>query len=159
MIGLIISILIVAVLFVKFHHRLTPNQILHIWIFSFAFHQCFDVFVLIKHHGYWYFTKEIEWKGLIPYVFLVPPVNIAFLNQYPFHQGLMKRIGYIGIWSISIFLYEVLTLLPEPWGYFHYGWWKLWYSLLLDPILLIILLLYYQLIRRLENAGVRAGNK
>jgi hypothetical protein len=146
----------VTVLFVKFHHRLTPNQILHIWIFSFAFHQCFDVFVLIKHLGYWYFTKEIEWQGLIPYLLLVPPVNIMFLNQFPYNKSLIKKVSYILIWTIGIFLYELLTLLPEPWGYFHYGWWKWWLSLLLDPVLLLVLLFYYQLVRRVEKAGKTA---
>jgi hypothetical protein len=44
-----------------------------------------------------------------------------------------------------------LTLLPEPWGYFHYGWWKLWHAAILDPILLLILLGFYKLICKLER--------
>ncbi|MED1203071.1 hypothetical protein [Heyndrickxia acidicola] len=156
MIGLLISVLIAAYLFMKFHARLTPNQILHIWVFSFAFHQWFDVVVLIKHQGYWYFSKEaIEWKGLIPYIFLVPPINIVYLNQFPFQKSLLRKVFYIFLWTICIFLYELFTLLPEPWGFFHYGWWKWWYSILLDPILLFIVLMYYHLIQRVEKAGRR----
>ncbi len=44
-----------------------------------------------------------------------------------------------------------ITLLPEPWGFFHYGWWTLWHSAILNPILLIILLGYYKWVWKIEN--------
>ncbi|MGG0305854.1 hypothetical protein ABEY43_26200 [Priestia megaterium] len=48
-------------------------------------------------------------------------------------------------------LYEMITLHPEPWGYFHYGWWNLWYSAIIDPVLLLITLGYYKWGLKLEN--------
>jgi hypothetical protein len=44
-----------------------------------------------------------------------------------------------------------LTLLPEPWGYFYYGWWNLWHSAILNPVLLLILLGYYKAVCKLED--------
>ncbi|WP_010174049.1 hypothetical protein [Bacillus coahuilensis] len=57
----------------------------------------------------------------------------------------------IGLILSIIVFYEVLALLPEPLGYFHYGWWKLKYSMLIDPILLMILIVYYKWIVKVEN--------
>ncbi|MFS0636032.1 hypothetical protein AB1K84_09005 [Mesobacillus foraminis] len=47
--------------------------------------------------------------------------------------------------------YELLPLLPEPWGYFHYGWWNLWSAAVLDPLLFYILIKFYRCIRSLEE--------
>jgi hypothetical protein len=52
---------------------------------------------------------------------------------------------------MAILVYEIISLLPEPWGYFHYGWWKLWHAAILDPILLLILLGFYKWICKLEK--------
>jgi hypothetical protein len=51
----------------------------------------------------------------------------------------------------AILLYEMITLHPEPWGYFHYGWWNLWYSAIIAPVLLLITLGYYKWGLKLEN--------
>ncbi|MGM0877938.1 MAG: hypothetical protein ACQEWV_25225 [Bacillota bacterium] len=151
MIGLIIAIIVFNIIAFKTNKNLTANQIVHIWLFTIAFHQVFDVFINFKYHGYWFFTKDIDWKGLLAYIALLPPVNMMFLNWYPFKKATLQKIRYLIFWEIAILLYEVIALLPEPWGYFHYGWWKLWYSVVLNPILLIIALNYYKLICRLEK--------
>jgi hypothetical protein len=74
-----------------------------------------------------------------------------FLNWYPFKRNTRHKIGYLVIWGIAILVYEIITLLPEPWGYFHYGWWKLWHSAIVNPILFLILLGYYKWICKAEN--------
>ncbi|WP_342399930.1 hypothetical protein NST20_01700 [Weizmannia sp. FSL W8-0676] len=48
-------------------------------------------------------------------------------------------------------MYESFALLPAPWGYFHYGWWKLHYSVVMNPVLLLILLAFFKWITHLEN--------
>lgn len=52
--------------------------------------------------------------------------------------------------SAGILIYELITLLPAPFGYFHYGWWKLGYSAIVDPVLFFILLKYYKLLCLIE---------
>ncbi|WP_027408780.1 hypothetical protein [Anoxybacteroides tepidamans] len=150
MVGL--SIAVIVFNFVAFftNRRLTKNQMAHIWTFTTSFQLLFDLYVDHKYHGYWYFTKEVDWEGLPTLTMLIPPVNIMFLNWYPFHKSLLKRFLYFVCWLIFILIYEMVTLLPEPWGYFHYGWWNLGYSALADPILLIILLSYYKWVCKLE---------
>lgn len=72
---------------------------------------------------------------------------------------MFKQLFYLVVFVICILIYELITLLPEPWGYFHYGWWKLWYAAIVDPILLLILLGYYKWICMLEMNAVRKWNK
>lgn len=150
MIGLIIAIIIVNFFAFYTNKRLTINQIVHTWMFTIAFQMNFDFFVDLEYHGYWYFTKKADWIELPTNVILVPPVNMIFLNFFPFYKSMLKKVGYFLFFLIGILLYELIALLPEPWGYFHFGWWNLGYSALLDPILLMIILGYYKWICHIE---------
>ncbi|PEI52099.1 hypothetical protein [Priestia aryabhattai] len=151
MIGLILSILVFNVLAFKTNKRFTANQIVHIWMFTIAAQHIFDVFINFKFHGYWYFTQETDWQGIFAYTVLIPPVNMLFLTYYPLAGKLTKKAAYILFWSVAVLLYEVVALLPAPWGYFHYGWWTWWYSLLLNPLLFWMVVQYYRWVCKLER--------
>lgn len=151
MIGLLIAIVIFNVLGFKTNKLLTGNQIVHIWLFTIAFQVLFDIFVEFKYHAYWYFDPGLDLRGILPHVFLIPPVNMFFLNWYPHKKGCVKKLIYLTCFVIAILIYEFITLLPEPWGYFHYGWWELRHAVILDPILLLILLSFYKWICKLER--------
>jgi hypothetical protein len=151
MVGLGLAIIIFNFIAFKTNKRLTANQIIHIWSFTIAAQAVFDTYVDARYHGYWYFSLEIDWKTVPALLLLVPPVNMMFLNWYPLKNTHLKQILYIFFWVIGILIYEVITLLPEPWGYFHYGWWNLGYSAVLDPLLLFIVLRYYKWICKAEN--------
>jgi hypothetical protein len=151
MIGLIISIILFNIIAFKTNKNLITNQIIHIWLFTVVFQQTFDIFVDFKFDGYWYFTKDIDWEGLPAHLVLLQPVNMMFLNWYPFKSSITQKVRYVFFWVIGILLYEVITLLPEPWGYFSYGWWKFYYSVVSNPILFLILLVYYKWICKLEK--------
>ncbi|MGM0921475.1 MAG: hypothetical protein ACQEWW_09670 [Bacillota bacterium] len=151
MIGLLASIFLFLTIAFRTNRNLTRNQIVHIWLFTIAFQSTFDVFVEIKYDGYWYFDKDIEWFDLLPHLFLIPPVNMMFLNWYPFKRSMYVKVFYIFFWVVGILIYESLTLLPQPFGYFNYGWWKLLYAAILDPLLFIFLLLFYKFICKLEK--------
>ncbi|GGE43567.1 hypothetical protein GCM10011391_22900 [Pullulanibacillus camelliae] len=152
MLGLFVAIIVFNLLAFKLVKHITLNEMIHIWTFTIAFQVCFDVIIELKLKGYWYFYKnKVEYIGLLPHMILVPPINVLFLNWYPFNKKLSKRMIYLGGWVIIILLYEMMTLLPRPWGYFHYGWWNFWYSIIIDPILLFILLKFYKWISALER--------
>src|SRR4051812_25064480 len=121
MIGLLLAIIIFNLIAFKTNKRITSNQIVHIWTFTIAFQLLFDIFIEFKYHAYWYFDKDIDWRGILSHVFLIPPVNMIYLNWYPYKSTWIKKLFYLIIFVIAILIYEVLTLLPEPWGYFHYG--------------------------------------
>lgn len=154
MIGFLIAILIFNTVAFSTNRRLTINQIVHIWLFTISLQTLVDVYVDIKYHGYWYFKKGIDWLAIPTIIFIVPPVNMMFLNWFPLEKSLRQRILYFSAWYFSILFYETLTLLPEPWGYFHYGWWNLGYSALVDPFLLVTLLYFYKWVCRWEKMAV-----
>jgi hypothetical protein len=158
MIGLLLAIIIFNLIAFKTNKRITSNQIVHIWTFTIALQLLFDIFIEFKYHAYWYFDKEVDWRGILPHVFLIPPVNMIYLNWFPYRSKWIKKLFYLFIFVIAILIYEVLTLLPEPWGYFHYGWWKLWHAAIIDPILLIILLVYFKWICNIEKKANIKGS-
>ncbi|WP_040207469.1 hypothetical protein [Neobacillus jeddahensis] len=157
MIGLMIAVLIFNFIALKVKKQLTRSQMVQVWIFSVSLQFVVDVFISLKYGAYWYFSKGVDWESLPAYFFLVSPVNIIFLNFYPFKAKLKKQALYMSAFVIFCLVYELVTLLPEPWGFFHYGWWKLWYSIGLNPILFLILLGYFKWICKLE--AVSHGNK
>jgi hypothetical protein len=151
MIGLALAIFIFNYIAFKTTKKLTKNQIIHIWFFTIALQQTFDLIVEFKYTGYHYFGEGVDWLGLLAHTMLIPPVNMIFLNWYPFRSGISKRLMYVIFWVLAILIYEKLTLLPEPWGYFNYDWWKLWHSAITDPILFFILIKFYRCIYNIEN--------
>lgn len=156
MIGLMVSVIIFNFIAIKTNKRLSLLQVIHIWTFTIAFQMLFDFIVEFKYHGYWYFSKNVDWIGLIPRTVLIPPVNVIFLNWYPFEKKASSRIGYVVLFVIAIILYELAALLPEPWGYFHYGWWEIGHSIIVDPIILFVLLGFYKWIVWIEE---KSGHK
>jgi len=144
MIGLIIAIITFNLLLFIFNIKFSKKQIAHIWMFTAAFQAAFDIYIDIKYQGYWYFSKSVDWASLPTYLVLVQPVNVLFLNFYPFQNCVREKIKYFVCWEVALLTYELITLLPEPWGYFHYGWWNLFYSALVNPLLLYILVTYYK---------------
>lgn len=157
MIVLSTSIIIFNLIAYKTVKRFSGNMIAHICLFTIAFQMVFDVFIDLKYAGFWYFTKGVDWIALPGYTVLIPPVNLMFLNWFPFDSSLLKGIFYVGVWELILLCYELITLLPEPWGFLHYGWWELWYSAFINPILLFILLRYYKLVLKLEEKVKRKG--
>ncbi|NRD77064.1 hypothetical protein HPT25_06080 [Bacillus sp. BRMEA1] len=151
MAGLIIAIIILNFVAFRTNKRLSKNQIIHIWAFTTVFQDSFDLFVDYKYQGYWYFTKDVDWQAVPAHFAIVPPVNMMFLNWFPFNSALLKQILYFICWDIGTVTYEFITMLPEPWGYFHYGWWKWWYSAMINPMLLLILIGYYRWICQVED--------
>ncbi|MCM3569231.1 hypothetical protein [Neobacillus mesonae] len=148
MVLFISSIILFNSITFKMKKHLTKNQVVHIWTFTMVLLSFFDVYIDQIYEGYWYFEKGIDWKNLCAYSLLIPPVNVMILNWYPW----LKKLCYLALWILFIIVYENLALLPETWGYFHYGWWKFRLSLILDPILLATLLTYFRWIRKIEKS-------
>ncbi|MFD1779157.1 hypothetical protein ACFSFW_10800 [Fredinandcohnia salidurans] len=151
---LLISILLFNYIAYK-RNKIPTHRNLSIWSFTIAFQVTFDVFIEFKYHGYWYFDKGVDWIGVLPHTLLIPPINVLLLSWFPFNSHFFKKVIYITCWTIGVLIYEGLTLLPEPWGYFHLGWWELWYDSIVVPIQILILLGYYKLICKLENEAVK----
>src|SRR4051794_22700365 len=108
MIGLILAIILVNFIAFSTNTRLSSNQIVHIWMFTIALQMNFDFYVDLEYHGYWYFTKKVDWKELPTNIVLVPPVNMIFLNFFPFKKSLVKKLSFFLLFLIGILIYEVI---------------------------------------------------
>ncbi|MEY8738398.1 hypothetical protein AB9M62_01775 [Bacillales bacterium AN1005] len=144
MIILILSIIIFNITAFSTNKHLTKSQIVHIWTFTIALQALVDLYLAVKYKGYWYFTKDVDLLYLLPITVIIPPINMMFIGWYSFSASLSNKVLYFIYWLTFMLSYEVLILLPEPWGYFNYGWWNLLYSALLYPFLLLIVLKFYK---------------
>lgn len=151
MILLMVSVIVFNVIAFRTVRGISKNKTINIWVFTCLFQIIFDVFISLKYQGYWYFSAGVDWMSIPAYLMLIPPVNLMFINWFPFNQTLIIKIIYIFIWEIFLLSYEVATMLPQPYGFFHYGWWNLWHSAVVNPFLLTILIAYYKWISKLEK--------
>jgi|GEM_PF-5572570 len=62
----------------------------------------------------------------------------------------MQHFAYIVGWALFSRGYEWTTVKA---GWFYYVSWHLWYSMLIYPFLLVILVLNYKFVRRLVERG------
>lgn len=75
MFGLIVAALLFN--FIAFTNKqLTKVQIVNIWMFTIAFQYLCDIYIIFKYHGYWYFTKGVDWESL-PAITVWYQVNIV----------------------------------------------------------------------------------
>jgi len=155
MLGLLISIFLINSIALMTVKRLKKSHAVHMCLFTVYFHLIVDLFLSYKYGGYWYFHHAIEWTDLLALTLLSPPAMLIFLDRFPFHVSFLKRLFYILIWSLILVVYEALTLLPEPWGFFRHGWWRLGYSAVLYPLLFAFALFYYRWICRIEKNEYR----
>lgn len=78
MIGLIVAIVVFNILGYVFNKELEKGQVAHGWCFTTAFLVVVDLYIDLKYHAYWYFTKGVDWASLPAALLLIPPVNIIF---------------------------------------------------------------------------------
>jgi hypothetical protein len=95
-----------------------------------------DVYLDLRFHLYGYFTKgRPDFETLIILFGLYPTFNAIYLNFFPVGK-LLKQIWYI-IGNVAFLVgYEWLTLKI---GVLYYSGWKLGYSALCYPLILLIL--------------------
>ncbi|PLS08024.1 hypothetical protein CVD27_04930 [Neobacillus cucumis] len=101
----------------------------------------------LKLNLFGYIAPGNQWSGFLP-IFLYPPVNAIFLNYYPFEKSKFHQLLYILGWTAFCLMYEVAALRS---GFFYYTKWKLWYSALCYPFLLLMVLGNYKLTERLHR--------
>jgi hypothetical protein len=109
-----------------------------------------DMALDLKLNLFGYIAPGNQWTGFLP-IFLYPAVNAIFLNYYPYEKTKFPKLIYIVGWTAFCLVYEVAALRS---GFFYYIKWKLWYSALSYPVLLLSVLGNYRLTEWLHR---RAG--
>jgi hypothetical protein len=150
MVYLLISVLILnsAAYFVPKH--LKRQEIYSTALFSFLLGLTIDVIFALKYHLYGYFAAGVQMRSFLAIAGLFPATGILYLNFYPAKESILKQFIYILSWTAFCLFYEWTAIIS---GFFYYSGWKMYYSALTYPVLLIMHLIHLSLFRHLKNRG------
>ncbi len=119
--------------------RLPRTDLFVIGLFGLAFQQQVDIYLNLEYDLYGFFEKGVDWLSIIPILGLFPSGALIFVNFYPLNNR-KRAILYILLWTVFLTSFEYLSLQS---GYFYFNGWKLWWSFLEYPILLLINISFY----------------
>ncbi|MFJ5770293.1 hypothetical protein [Psychrobacillus sp. NPDC093180] len=140
---IIISIITFSMVIYFMPKRMTIMEMYATSWFALTFVLTADLYLSYKHHFYGYFSEgDWEYKTLIIHFGVFPTYNAIFLNFFP--QKRWGQLMYILGHSLILVGYEWASIQA---GAFYYKEWKLWYSALLYPIILLILYLNLKILR------------
>jgi hypothetical protein len=143
---LILSLIIFYLIAILMPKRISWLQIWSVTLFSLVLENMSDMVLDLKLNLFGYIAPGNQWSGFLP-IFLYPPINAIFLNYFPYDKRKFSKLLYILGWTVFCLVYEVGALRS---GFFYYTKWKLWYSALCYPVLLLFVLGNYRLTERLR---------
>ena len=149
---LLTSLLVVYIIAISIPKRISWLQIWSTSLFSLVMETFSDMTLDFKLNLFGYIAPGLQWSGFLP-IFLYPPVNVIFLNYYPYGKTKHIKLIYFVCWIAFCLAFEVAALSS---GFFHYLRWNLWYSALCYPILLLIVLLNYRFTDWLHHRANKA---
>lgn len=142
---IVISVIIMFAFVYFMPKKLSRIEMYTTSLFAVLFAILTDLYLDVKYHLYWYITKEVEWRWMIILLGGKPPVNLIFLNFFPFHSRWSRKTIYILFWALFLTLFELGTV--HIGKVLHYGEWNIWLSALLYPFILLILYLNCLLVK------------
>ncbi|MBP1948648.1 CBO0543 family protein [Virgibacillus litoralis] len=148
MIFLLVSVAVFNLAAILIPKNISWIEIYGTILISIVLHLLIDTFLDLKYDLYGYFDKGVDFKTLIFTFGIYPAVNIIIVNLYPLVHGILSKSLYILILTIFALSYEVALLNVNI---FYHNEWRLWYSAIVYPFLLILLFLNRKLLKRLLN--------
>lgn len=149
MLFLLLSILVLNGIAFWIPKKLTRHEIYVTSLFAGALAIITDTYLDLKHDLYGYFHVGPDYEVLLVLFGLYPAYNVIYLNLFPYMKGLYAKAVYLLLnWLFCLF-YEWLSV--QPFGFFYYNGWKLWYSALVYPFLLVTLLGHLLFVRQLYS--------
>ena len=143
---LILSVLVFNLIAIFIPKRISAIEMLTTTLFSSLLEFVANTIWDFKYDLYGYFNKGVDYAGFIYVLGIYPAVNIVFLNLFPFKRNLICKVIYIICWSLFAIIFELLFLRTKT---FYYNGWKLWYSIVLYPLLYVILICFYHYVHYL----------
>ncbi|WP_040203400.1 CBO0543 family protein [Neobacillus jeddahensis] len=155
MIFLILLVIVFNLIAILIPKRISGIEILTTTLFSLYLETMANVFLDLKYDLYGYFTKGVNWASLLYVLGVYPPVNIVYLNYFPYKKQLLRKVVYILLWSVFAYIFEFLFLKT---GTFYYNGWKFWYSVIIYPLLYLILVGFHKFVKYLLSRYQQQGN-
>jgi hypothetical protein len=101
---LILSVIVFNLVALLIPKRISGIEILTTSLFSLYLETMTNVFLDLKYDLYGYFTKGVNWESLLYILGIYAPVNIVFLNYFPYKKQLFSKAIYI-FWMVNICMY------------------------------------------------------
>lgn len=141
------SIILFCIIIYLMPKRMTLMEMYATAWFALTFVLIVDTYFSTKFNLYGYFFEGLtDWRTPILLFGVYPTYNAIFLNFFP--QAKWHQLLYILMHSIILVGYEWATIHA---GAFHYNHWKLGYSAILYPFILLILYGNLKVIRVLKK--------
>lgn len=141
MLFLILSVTVFNLIALFIPKRISGIEIITTTLFALYLEALVNIFLDFKYDLYGYFSKGVDWRGLLYGFGIFGQVSIVYLNYFPYNKKLMNKIIYIIGWSVFAYIYELLFLWSKT---YYYNGWKYWYSLIIYPILYLILMYFHK---------------
>ena len=148
MLFLILSVIVSNLVAFLIPKNLSKKEMYATSMFAVYFATVTDIYLNLRHDLYGYFSIGANYISLLAVWGLYPSANIIILNYFPFGKGIKPKIIYILAWSAFLVVFEWASVKS---GYFYHSGWKYWYSALVYPIILVILVWNLILFRRLTQ--------
>ncbi|WP_276356901.1 CBO0543 family protein [Cohnella caldifontis] len=129
--------------------RMTGFELHYTSLFALVLELITDIWLNLQLDLYRYFGQGIENKGYLV-ILLFPVSNMIYLNFYPYGKAIRYHVLYIGAATAASLVYEWLAIQS---GFFSYHGWKLWYSAVCYPVILVILAAHFAHTRRIRKAS------
>lgn len=110
-------------------------------IFATLFGLLVDTILAVKFKLYVLDKPGVQFPPLIGQVVLYFSTNIILLNFFPFSKPLKWKVVYVLGFTLLTLLFEYLSYKI---GFIKYNEWKIWYSALCYPFLILFLVLHYK---------------
>ncbi len=136
----------------KIPKKMKPYEIYVTSLFAVLFGLIVDLVLAVKYKLYVLDDPGIQINPLIGQVVLYWTASIITLNLYPFDQSKTKKFIYVSILTLLTVAFELLSSL---FGFIKYNEWKIWYSVLCYPFLIMFLVLHFKLFQRLVNRSLK----
>lgn len=146
MVFLLVSVAVFNLAAIFVPKRISLIEIYGIVLFTSFLQLIVDAYLDLKYDLYGYFDKGVDFGTLIIIFGVYPAINILVVNFFPTLKGKGSKTIYILAWSAFAVAYELSLLYV---GVFYHNGWHIWYSALIYPFLVVILLLHWNLIKYL----------
>lgn len=114
-----------------------------------------DTILALKYKLYTLSEEGVQLGPIFGQIFLYISANIIVLNFFPYNKSLKSQGVYIMVITILTLLLEVIA---SRYGFIRYNEWKLLYSALSYPFLIIILVLNLKFFQRLSSYALEIRN-
>ncbi|WP_047982794.1 CBO0543 family protein [Ornithinibacillus californiensis] len=128
--------------------KVNPHELYTTSIFAALFGLIVDMVLAVKYKFYVLDSAGVQIPPLVGQVVLYFTGCVIILNYYPFHKAIKWKIAYILLCSMLAVIFEFIS---HQFEFINYNEWKLWYSALCYPFIILFFVLHFKFFRWLES--------